>query len=177
MRARLLSAAVLLSTALGGCGGGSESTSGSKVSIAMPPGVQAKDFPGTGVVTASANIDGGPPTPLEVNVLTNTISGRIDMVATGDRTLNIIIDFMDDLFGPVSVAAAAKPITVVPGDTQIDLTDNDYALQNSDTDAYPNLLELQARTDPFDPASLPGVGGLPGGGYWKSMLWGQTNWR
>ncbi len=127
---------------------------GPSLSIAMPAGVRPAQLT-TGTLQAFISVDGGPRTPLTVDLANNRVTGSVT-VGTGSHNFRILFDFQDDDFGVVTIAEATQAVTVGTG-TSVSFAANEYTFPDDDGDGFSNAAELGARSDPRSASAIPAM--------------------
>lgn len=105
---------------------------------------------------SQATIDGGRPYDLNVDPVTNQISGTITGVASGTHDL-VITYFVSIPGGDVVLCTYSTQVTVNPGQTTyVTILDRDlYRNIDDDQDGYTNLAEVRIGTDPLNAYDVP----------------------
>ncbi len=134
---------------------GSVSHDGANLSIDFPVHKSLAALAIVGL-QAQATIDGGDPYPLDVDPVTNQISGNITGVSQGTHDLEITY-FKTTPCGDVDLCTYSTQVTVYSGQpayvTILD-TDLDRNLDD-DQDGYTNLAEARIGTCPLDDLDVP----------------------
>jgi hypothetical protein len=105
---------------------------------------------------AYATVDGGPRHDLEVDTLTNEVTGTIHDVPAGTHELKIIYFVIRSQLETV-VATVTKTVSVSSGkQTPVDVADDDLDRNiDTDGDGFTNLAEVRSGTNPHDNADSP----------------------
>ena len=152
--------------ALVSCGEDNSSSSDNQGSVSHDGTSMTIDFPVPGYLASSAvieslqaqaTIDGGSPYALDVDPVTNQISGTISGVASGTHEL-VITYFVSTAGGDVVLCTYATEVTVNPGETTyVTIVDADLDRNiDDDQDGYTNLAEFRIGTDALDAYDVPG---------------------
>jgi hypothetical protein len=110
---------------------------------------------------AQVTIDGTSTYPLNVDLITNEVSGTITGVSAGTHDLEITYYVI--LSGVnVVLCSSSTQVTVNTGQTSsVTIQDSDLDRNiDDDDDGYTNLAEVRIGTNPLSPLDVPG-GGLP----------------
>jgi len=149
---------LVLSAVLVGCKDSPSISVEPSLSVEIPKVLQARALPSNGILTAYIIVD--PPSgtrhPLQVNSVSNTVSGTIQ-ASIGPHTLQLVFEFTDNSYGKVVLARVEASITVGVGSNNslsFDSQNYDYSV-DADGDAFSNVDELLAGTDPTDNQSVP----------------------
>jgi hypothetical protein len=109
----------------------------------------ARLAPEEGALTAEVSIDGGAPISLAVDAPNKTVTGRIENVPSGRHTFTIT--FRID---GIVVAIWSSEADVILGETtSLVINPSSFQYPDDDQDGLTNLAELEAGSNPSDPAS------------------------
>lgn len=121
--------------------------------IELPVAINAGALPSNGSLNAYISVDGGPRQALAVDLATQTVSGSLNGISTGSHQFLIEVVFAYDNGTEVMLGRASVTMDVGSGDNSLTVNSGDYNTTfDDDNDGVSNLAELNAGTDPTNPA-------------------------
>jgi len=121
--------------------------------ISLPVAINTSALPANGALHAYISIDGGSRHELTIDLGSQSINGSIPGVSLGNHQFVIEVVFLYDNNTETMLGRASTSINVGTGNNNLTISSSDYVTTfDDDGDGVDNLAELNAGTDPNNPA-------------------------